>query len=59
MSTVARYGPGFRDGVGEDALFDGPSGIVVLEDNSLLVADTHNNRIRKITVDGNLYTSLT
>ncbi len=44
--------PGFRDGRGADARFDTPCGIAVYTDGSLLVADTGNHRIRRVTLDG-------
>ena len=57
VSTVAGKGtPGFADGDRNTALFDTPSGIVVASDNSLIVADTGNDRLRKITPDGNVTT---
>ncbi|HKE02474.1 MAG TPA: hypothetical protein VKE91_00340, partial [Blastocatellia bacterium] len=45
-------GPGFRDGLGAEARFDTPCGIAVGADGSLLVADTGNHRIRRVTLDG-------
>ena len=57
VSTVAGKGtPGFADGDRNTALFDTPSGIVVANDNSLIVADTGNDRLRRITPDGNVTT---
>src|SRR5262245_50801630 len=44
--------PGFRDGNGAEARFDTPCGIAVNTDGSLLVADTGNHRIRRVTLDG-------
>jgi sugar lactone lactonase YvrE len=44
--------PGFRDGRGAEARFDTPCGIAVNTDGSLLVADTGNHRIRRVTLDG-------
>lgn len=50
VSTVAGSGkPGFRDGLGKDALFFGPSDVLVLADGSVVVADTGNHRIRLVT----------
>jgi hypothetical protein len=41
--------PGFADGPGYAARFDGPSGLVISKDGSLLVADSRNHRIRRIS----------
>ncbi len=57
VSTVAGKGtPGYADGDRNSALFDTPSGIVVANDNSLVVADTGNDRLRRISPDGNVTT---
>jgi sugar lactone lactonase YvrE len=53
VSTIAGAGrPGFADGRGGDALFDGPIGIAIGRDGSLYVTDTYNDRIRKIDANG-------
>jgi len=57
VSTVAGKGtPGYADSDRNNALFDTPSGIVVANDNSLIVADTGNDRLRRISPDGNVTT---
>lgn len=57
VSTVAGGGtPGYVDGDRNTALFDTPSGIVVATDGSIIVADTGNDRLRKITPEGNVST---
>ena len=57
VSTVAGKGtPGYADGDRNTALFDTPSGIVVANDNSIIVADTGNDRLRRISPDGNVTT---
>ena len=57
VSTVAgQESPGYADGDRNTALFDTPCGIVATADNSLIVADTGNHRLRKITPDGNVTT---
>lgn len=44
--------PGFADGTGAAARFDTPCGLAIAADGSLLVADTGNHRIRRVTMDG-------
>ena len=44
--------PGFVDGAGHAARFDGPTGILIDRDGSLLVADTRNHRIRRVFPSG-------
>jgi sugar lactone lactonase YvrE len=44
--------PGSMDGRGDNARFWNPQGLVVDDNGNLLVADTDNNAIRKITPDG-------
>src|SRR5689334_6452297 len=57
VSTVAGKGtPGYADGDRNNALFDTPSGIAVANDNSIIVADTGNDRLRRISKDGNVTT---
>jgi len=57
VTTVAGNGrPGFRDGAARDAQFDGPIGVAVGKDGSLWIADTYNDRIRRIAPDGTVST---
>ena len=57
VSTVAGKGtPGYSDGDRNTAQFDTPCGIAILNDGSLIVADTGNDRLRKLTPDGNVTT---
>jgi len=49
VSTVAGNDSGFRDGAGNRARFNGPSGIAVGPKGDLYVADRDNYLIRKIT----------
>ncbi len=52
-TTVAgRVEPGLRDGVSQDALFNGPIGIAVDAAGRVIVADTYNDRIRVLASDG-------
>src|SRR5574338_362053 len=58
VTTVAGGGvPGYADGEQKIALFDTPSGIIAT-DSSLIVADTGNRRLRKITAEGDVTTLL-
>lgn len=52
LKLLAGGGQGFADGVGAQARFDTPCGVAVAPDGSLLVADTGNHRIRRVTKDG-------
>lgn len=53
VTTVAGgNGPGYLDGLGRDARFNGPIGVAVDEHGNLYVADTYNHRVRRITRDG-------
>lgn len=57
VTTIAGGGtPGYADGEQKVALFDTPSGIIVVEDSSLIVADTGNRCLRKVTANGNVTT---
>jgi sugar lactone lactonase YvrE len=48
--------PGHTDGEAANAQFDTPCGIVVSKDGSLIVADTGNGKLRKITPAGQVTT---
>src|ERR1044072_4929441 len=55
VSTVAGAGsPGYTDADGNAALFDTPCGIAVAQDGTLIIADTGNDRLRRIDKDGNV-----
>ena len=57
VSTVAGSGTeGFRDGTGADAQFNGSCGVAIDGDGCLFVADSGNQRIRKVERDGTVST---
>jgi sugar lactone lactonase YvrE len=56
VETLAGSDEGFADGPAQAALFNTPSGIAVDEDDNLIIADTSNNRIRKLDAKGQVTT---
>ncbi len=57
VSTVAGNGQaGFRDGPAAEALFNGPIGLFVTPTGDIIVADTYNDAIRRISKDGSVTT---
>ena len=57
VTTIAGGGrPGFADGAATNALFDTPCGLVILTDGTLIVADTGNDKLRKISPAGQVAT---
>jgi sugar lactone lactonase YvrE len=57
VDTIAGSGkPDFADGEGGGARFNFPHGVAVDESGNIYVADSGNNRIRKITASGNVMT---
>ena len=57
VTTIAGgRGQGLRDDVGRGAQFSEPEGVAVHADGSIYVADSRNNRIRRIAPDGSVTT---
>ena len=57
VTTLAGNGsPGYLDGVGRAAQFNGPVGVAVDAAGIVYVADTYNDRIRRIARDGTVTT---
>lgn len=57
VSTIAGSGKAaFANGLGTSASFNRPSGLATMEDGSLLVADTENHQIRRVTTKGEVTT---
>ena len=54
--SSAAYGAGFLDGVAQDAAFNAPKGIAFASDyQSLLIADTGNSALRRVSNAGNIF----
>ena len=56
VTTLAGKRKGFSDGQGALAMFNNPNGVAVDAGNNVYVADSYNNRIRKIAPDGSVST---
>ncbi len=60
VTTLAGDGlPGYRDGPAATAQFNGPLGVAVDPAGRVIVADTYNDRIRRIELDGTVATLAT
>jgi len=56
VESIAGSGEGFADGPARRAKFNTPSGIAINKRGELIIADTSNNKIRVIDVDGQVRT---
>src|SRR5262249_47162114 len=56
IETIAGSTEGYADGEPLQAQFNTPSGIAIDKTGNIIVADTSNNRIRKIASDGKVTT---
>jgi sugar lactone lactonase YvrE len=56
VTTLAGGKMGFSDRAGNLAMFNHPNGVAVDAQDNVYVADTYNNRIRKITPEGSVST---
>ncbi|MFZ6845926.1 NHL repeat-containing protein [Undibacterium sp. RuTC16W] len=57
VTTIAGTGvAGFKDGAGKEAMFNGPIGVAADQSGNIYVADTYNDRIRRIGPDGQVTT---
>jgi sugar lactone lactonase YvrE len=57
VSTLAGSGEkGFADGPAAAAMFDAPEDVAIDEDGTVYVADSNNNRIRRVAPDGTIST---
>ena len=52
----SRRETGYKDGQGDKARFNWPTGLAVMADGSVLVADYHNHRLRQVSLDGTVTT---
>lgn len=58
VETIAGSSEGFADGNALQAQFNTPSGIAIDNGGNIVIADTSNNRIRKLSTDGTRVTTI-
>ena len=56
ITVAGKGGPGYADGDAANARFDTPCSVVVNRDGTLIVADTGNNKLRRISPTGQVTT---
>ncbi|MES2388493.1 MAG: T9SS type A sorting domain-containing protein [Bacteroidota bacterium] len=56
VTILAGGTTGYSDGIGTNARFNGPAGIALDDSANVYVADSRNNRIRKVTAAGRVTT---
>jgi len=57
VTTLAGGGAaGWRDGIGREAQFNGPVALALDKAGNVLVADTYNDRLRRVSPDGTVST---
>lgn len=56
VGTLAGASRGYKDGRGAIARFDEPGGLAIAPDGALIVADTYNHRIRRVSPNGRVTT---
>lgn len=59
VRTVAGGEQGFADGAKDAARFDTPCGVAFENPNVLIVADTGNNRLRRVSLEANSFGAVT
>ncbi|HXG92337.1 MAG TPA: NHL repeat-containing protein [Blastocatellia bacterium] len=58
IKTIAGASEGYADGAALQAAFNTPSGIATDKDGNIIIADTSNNRIRKLSNDRKFVTTI-